>query len=85
MTVWNGTEPQTPELRPLTQPEKNILYMLTTLYLADRTLSVVEEGMTAERIIEAADAVMQVEGLLDRIIRTGMVSPVLSTLERCVS
>jgi hypothetical protein len=87
MTIFSGTEATSPELRPLTDQEKNILYMLTELYTSDRARAAVRGGLSSnpDAIIEAANAVMQVEGLLDRIIRTGLVSPVLSTLERCAS
>jgi hypothetical protein len=85
MTIFSGTEATSPEVRPLNSDEKNILYMLSTLYAMDRALAVAEAGMTSDNVVEAADAVMKVEGLLDRIIRTGLVSPVLSTLERCAS
>lgn len=84
MTVLSGTQALSPELRPLTDEEKNTLYMLTTMYTQDRVVAATKAGFASnpDAIIEAANAVMQVEGLLDRIIRTGMVSPVLSTLER---
>ena len=73
------------QLRPLTRAEQNILYMLTAIFAADRAARVSAPGTSVDDVIEAANAVMQVEGLLDRLIRTGRVSPVLSTLERCVS
>ena len=76
MTVWNGTEDHAPELRPLTGDERNTLDMLISLY-NDSMLT-----LDSDKVVEHAKAVAQVEGLLTRIKITGLVAPVLSTVER---
>jgi hypothetical protein len=72
-------------LRPLNSDEKNILYMLTFMYAEEMAKAVLNPNVSVEVVIERASAVMKVEGLLDRIIRTGLVSSVRSPLERCAS
>ena len=64
------------DLRPLTEEEKRTLCTLETMYAqAMATLD-------SSKVVDHASAVMKVEGLLTRLRKTGMVSPVLSTLER---
>jgi hypothetical protein len=82
MTVLSGTQAHSPELRPLTDEEKNVLYMLNVLYAQVMAEEVMGADTPVQKLINNAQAVAKVEGLLDRIIRTGQISPVLSTLER---
>jgi hypothetical protein len=70
------------DLRPLNEEEKNALYMLNVLYAQVMAEEVMQADTPVEKLIGNAQAVAKVEGLLDRIIRTGQISPVLSTLER---
>lgn len=70
------------DLRELTEQEKNTLDCLASTYEHDLS-RLPAKGL--EDLQEKAQAIMRVQGLIDRLKRTGMVTPVVSTVERCVS
>lgn len=66
-------------LRVLTDEEKRILDMLSEMYAQSMAT------LDSAKVVGNANAVLKVEGLIERLKRTGFVSPVQSTVERCVS
>lgn len=65
------------DLRPLTDDEKTLLDALSTVYY--QTVILMDKEIP---LPERAAAMLKVEGLVDRIKRTGWVAPVESTVER---